>query len=76
MTSLAKVVASVAQVVLRSANVNLIRDLERNAQTLDRVREGFSRILDKRTLTVWSFVEALGVKGGRKVCTMHVRATT
>ena len=67
MASLAKVVASVAQVALRSANVNLIRDLERNAQTLDRVREGFSRILDKRTLTVWSFVEALAVKGGRKV---------
>jgi hypothetical protein len=67
MTSLAKVVASVAQVAFQSTNVNLIRDLERNAQTLDRVREGFSRILDKRTLTVWSFVEARAVKGGSKV---------
>jgi hypothetical protein len=71
MTSLAKVVASVARVALQNPNDSLIRDLERDSQTLDRIRDSFSRILDKRTLSVWSFVEELAMKGGRKVYTSH-----
>jgi hypothetical protein len=71
MTSLAKVVASVAQVALQNPNDSLIRDLERDSQTLDRIRDSFSRILDKRTLSIWSFVEELAMKGGRKVYTSH-----
>ena len=71
MTSLAKVVASVAWVALQNPNDSLIRDLERDSQTLDRIRDSFSRILDKRTLSIWSFVEELAMKGGRKVYTSH-----
>jgi protein SERAC1 len=71
MTPLAKVVASIAKVALQSVNENLIRDLERDAQTLDRIRDDFSRILAKRTLTVWSFVEELGIPGVGKVCAMQ-----
>jgi len=71
MTSLAKVVASVARVALQNPNDSLIRDLERDSQTLDRIRDSFSRILDKRTLSIWSFVEELAMKGGRKVYTSH-----
>ena len=71
MTSLAKVVASVARVALHNPNDSLIRDLERDSQTLDRIRDSFSRILDKRTLSIWSFVEELAMKGGRKVYTSH-----
>ena len=67
MTSLAKVVASVARVALRNPNVNLVRDLERDSQTLDRIRDSFSRILDKQTWTVWSFVEELATAGMGKV---------
>ena len=67
MTSLAKVVASVARVALRNPNVNLVRDLERDSQTLDRIRDSFSRILDKQTWTVWSFVEELATAGIGKV---------
>ena len=58
-TSLARVVASIAQVALQSTNSDLIRDLERDSQTLDRIRDSFSGILDRRTLTVWSFEEEL-----------------
>ena len=72
MAALAKVVASVARVALQTTNDGLIRDLERDSQTLDRIRDSFCQILDKRTLTVWSFVEALPVKGGRKVCTVCI----
>jgi protein SERAC1 len=67
MTSLAKLVASVAKVTLQGANDSLIRDLERNSQILDRIRDSFSRILDKHTMLVWSFVEELGMRGIGKV---------
>jgi len=67
MASLAKVVASVARVALQNTNDSLIRDLERDAQILDRIRDSFSQILDRRTLVVWSFVEELASKGTGKV---------
>jgi hypothetical protein len=67
MTTLARLVASVAQVALQNVNCGLIRDLERDSQTLDRIRDSFSRILDKRVLKVWSFEEELAITGGGKV---------
>jgi hypothetical protein len=67
LASLASVVASVAQVVLRNTNSSLIRDLEQDSPTLDRIRDNFSQILDKRTLSVWTFVEELGMPGAGKV---------
>ena len=67
MTSLANLVASVAQVTLHKANPILIRDLERDSQTLDRIRNSFRRILDNLTLSVWSFVEELALSGTGKV---------
>jgi hypothetical protein len=64
MTSIGNLLASVA---LANTNVNLIRDLER-AQPFDRIRDSFIRILDKGTLTVWSFVEELATSGIGKAC--------
>ena len=71
-TSIAKVVASVAQMVLQNPRLDLIRDLERDSQTLDRIRDSFGRILDKRTLVVWSFAEELAITGIGKVCMLHI----
>jgi hypothetical protein len=68
--SLSKVVASVAQLALPNSNVDLIRSLEKDSQILDRIRDGFSRILDKRSLTIWSFIEELPIRGVGKVCTL------
>jgi len=68
MNSIAKVVASVAQMALQNPRLDLIRDLERDSQTLDRIGDSFSRILDKRTLGVWSFAEELALTGTEKVC--------
>jgi hypothetical protein len=48
--------------------LDLIRDLERDSQTLDRIGDSFGRILDKRTLAVWSFAEELAITGIGKVC--------
>jgi len=67
MTSIAKVVASVAQVVLQTPSHDLIRDLERDSQTLDRIGDCFGRILDKRTFAIWSFEEELAMTGIGKV---------
>jgi len=67
-TSIAKVVASVAGIALQNPHTNLIRDLERDSQTLDRISVSFGRILDKRTLTAWSFSEELAMTGIGEVC--------
>jgi len=37
MSSIAKVVASVGQIAFQSPRLDLIRDLERDSQTLDRI---------------------------------------
>jgi hypothetical protein len=67
MASLAAVVSSIVGVVTRT-NANLVRDLERESETLDRLRDSFSRILANGTLSVWSFVEELAMPGADKVC--------
>jgi len=67
-TSIAKVVASVAQMALQNPHIDLIRDLERDSQTLDRIGDNFGRILDNRRLAVWSFAEELAIIGIGKVC--------
>jgi hypothetical protein len=68
MTTLSTLVASIAQVALQSVDHSLIQDLERSSQTLDRIRDAFSQILDKQVLNVWSFEEELAITGGGKVC--------
>jgi len=57
-------------VVLHNPNENLIRDLERNSPTLDRIGDDFSRLLVKQTFTVWSFKEELPMPGVGKVSTI------
>src|ERR1700733_14969896 len=78
MTILAKLVAAVAEVGMQDVNHGLLRDLERDSHTLDRIRDSFSRILDQRVLKVWSFEEELAVTGGEKVyisCLWYMRSS-
>jgi hypothetical protein len=72
MASLAKVVAAIARLTMQSTNDHLIRDVERDAPTLDRIRDSFSRILDRRTLGVWSFTEELASAGVGRVNAPYV----
>ena len=67
MTTLPKLVANVIQAV-QDVNVQLIRDIETNSQTLDRIADSFGQIMDRRMFTVFSFEEELAMRGGRKVC--------
>ena len=71
MTTLPKLVATIIQVV-QDVNVKLIRDVEMNSDTLDRIADSFSQIMDRRTFMVFSFEEELAMQGGRKVCIGYV----
>ena len=72
MASLASVVASAARMTVQDVNHSLIWDLERESQTLDRIRDSFSRILHRHTVRVWSFVEELAMRGEGRVCVYPV----
>jgi hypothetical protein len=65
-------VASVAQVTVGSADRDLIWDLRQDSQVLDRIRDSFRRLLDRRTFNVWSFVEELPMVGMGKVHFLHI----
>jgi hypothetical protein len=62
-------VTLVVQAVLgvNITNANLIRDVEKESQMLDQIRDGFCRILDGRTIKVFSFVEELAILDGKRV---------
>ena len=68
--TLPKLIASVIQ-AFQDVNVELIQDLERESQTLDRIGDSFGQILDRRTFTVFSFEEELAM-GGKKVCMAYM----
>ena len=67
MTTLPKLIASVVQ-AFQEVNMDMIQDLERESQTLDRIGDSFSQILERQKLTVFSFEEELAMPWGRKVC--------
>ena len=48
--------------------MDVIQDLERESEVLDRIGDSFGQILDRQRLTVFSFEEELAMPGGRKVC--------
>ena len=66
-TTLPKLIGSVIQ-AFQEVNMDLMEDLERESQTLDRIGDHFGQILDRQRLTVFSFEEELAMAGGRKVC--------
>jgi hypothetical protein len=68
-------VALVVQAVqgVNITNANLIRDVERESQMLDQIRDSFCQILDRRTIRVFSFVEELAMLDGKKVNIAYVQ---
>jgi len=64
--SLSQLVAAMVQSV-QGVNENLMSDLETESQTLDRITDSFFQILNKRSITVFSFVEELGMLDEKKV---------
>ena len=70
-TTLPKLIATVIG-AFQEVNVNLLQDLERESEILDRIGDSFGQILDRRTFTVFSFEEELAM-GGRKVRLGYMR---
>ena len=56
-------------------NVDLIRDLEKESQTLDRIGDSFGQILHRLNFMVFSFEEELAMVKGRKVGCTHSACT-
>ena len=61
--SLGKIAQEVTGVLWKTPNTSVLRDLEVNSQTLERVGKGFQQILTERELEVQSFREELPTKG-------------
>ena len=64
--SLSQLVAAIVQSVQGVKEI-LLSDLERESQTLDRITDSFFQILNRRSISVFSFVEELGTSDGKKV---------
>ena len=71
MNTLPELIAAVVQ-ACQEVNMDLIQDLERESQTLDRIGDSFSQILDRRRIAVFSFEEELAMPGGKKVCIAYM----
>lgn len=67
-TALPKLIASVIVQAFQDVNIDLVRDLERESQTLDRLGYSFGQIFERQKLTVFFFEEELAMPEGRKVC--------
>jgi hypothetical protein len=62
--SLSMLVAAIVQ-SMQGVDENLMGDLERESQTLERIKDSFFQILNRRSITVFSFVE--NMLDGKKV---------
>lgn len=63
LASLGKIAQEATKVLWKSPNTSVLRDLEVNSQTLERVSRGFQQILIENELEVQSFREELPTKG-------------
>lgn len=75
---LGNILAAVAMVTMQNTNDNLLPDLKRDSQTLDRIRTSFGQILVKHKLPIWSFHEELPMKllGKQVYFCMHLNIMT
>ncbi|MCJ1263508.1 hypothetical protein MMC22_003378 [Lobaria immixta] len=68
--SLGSIAASVAKAIGHDANTSIVRSLEVNSETLDKISDAFSRSLALQDIRAYSFREELGItniKGVRMV---------
>lgn len=63
MASLGKIAQEITKILWKAPNMSVLRDLEVNSETLDRVGKGFSQILVNSPLEIHSFREELPTKG-------------
>lgn len=61
--TLGRIAQDVTKILWKSPNTSVLRDLEVNSQTLDRIGRGFSQVLEEMPLQIHSFYEELPTKG-------------
>lgn len=61
--TLGKIAQDITKVLWKSPNMSVLRDLEVNSQTLDRVSRGFNQILVDNSIQIHSFREELPTNG-------------
>lgn len=61
--TLGKIAQEITRVLMKKPNVSVLRDLESNSQTLDRITTGFSQTLMQMQLEIYSFREEYATKG-------------
>lgn len=61
--SIGRIAQDITKLLWKSPNTSVLRDLEVNSQTLERVGRGFNQILVERELEIHSFREEKPTKG-------------
>ena len=61
--TLGKIAQEITKILWKSPNMSVLRDLEVNSQTLDRVSRGFNQILVDFPIEIHSFREELPTNG-------------
>ena len=55
--------ANACKAMLQDANTGILRSLEQDSETLERIRESFERIIARGEVKVYSFVEEIPTLG-------------
>jgi hypothetical protein len=61
--SMGKIAFNISKIAYTHANTNLLKSLERNSETLDRIGDGFANLLYERNFKIHSFRETKPMKG-------------
>ena len=61
--TLGKISQEITKVLLKQPNLSVLRDLEVNSSTLERISRGFSQIIEQKTIEIHSFREELPTNG-------------
>lgn len=61
--TLGKIAQGITKVLLKRPNLSVLRDLEVNSSTLERISRGFSQIMEQRPIEIHSFREELPTNG-------------
>jgi protein SERAC1 len=66
--SLASIIVTIARLSLKDTNDSIVRVLEHRSETLARIADPFNRMVTRREVKVFSFVEELVTTGFGRVC--------
>ena len=57
------IAANVCRAMLQDANTGILRSLEQDSEVLERIRDGFERMMTREKVKAYSFVEEIPTMG-------------